>query len=651
MASSADDENESKSAESSRIRTPISSMDSSMIVSDMGDGLATRYDEETASSHSMSMTKIVDAKTTQLYAEARQAAAQSDGLESALAKLNRALSLRPQISQYYADRAEIFIQIADFRSAILNLKKAHSLDPKNSTLFERLAFANFFYGQILFDEKYFDDALTYFRIAVRMRPDRVGYHVRCAVALSALGRHGECLDLINKRLRLDRANPDLYVVRARLQEMFSNTTLAYYDVKSALELEGSHAEAISMLRSIESKAVEMKDAAVQQSLSGNSKDALQRLTSAIQTNPSVASYHVLRGTIYRRLGDFESAVDDFLIALDKCGEIGDGDDDDDDVETSRSAQRQLVLTYNDFAVECFTKKYYNEAVVLLNKAIKAEKAEVGLYVNRGDCFYCMRELAFSLADYQQALDLGGDGDVRSRLSVVHGEMGVNEFEAGRYDKASEHFTSAIDNNGLIPRYYVCRAHCRYARDEATGALDDVVAALALQPENDDAVALLQRLCPGQKVDALLRRGRGAEIAAKFRERIESKSGFSNRRSVESEEEGVETVARQLAASISFDLERVESQQVDRTSEETPLDGDKDVVDASVAKRRVVAPSLSRRRVPDLKACMKEREFHAEIYYGKKKMDLMVERVLRKRIVLDYVGPRLAKSPMNAVTSM
>ncbi len=48
-----------------------------------------------------------------------------------------------------------------------------------------------------------------------------------------------------------------------------------------------------------------------------------------------------------------------------------------------NASKQLVLTYNDFAMECFRQRHFNEAVLLLNKAIKEEKKEKGLYVNRG----------------------------------------------------------------------------------------------------------------------------------------------------------------------------------------------------------------------------------------------------------------------------
>ena len=83
-----------------------------------------------------------------------------------------------------------------------------------------------------------------------------------------------------------------------------------------------------------------------------------------------------RGALHRKLNDFNAAIDDFLLALDKC-------DHNEESPVYSSAQRQLLLTYNDFAVECFTKGFYDEAIILLNKAIKGEKNEKGLYINRG----------------------------------------------------------------------------------------------------------------------------------------------------------------------------------------------------------------------------------------------------------------------------
>lgn len=43
--------------------------------------------------------------------------------------------------------------------------------------------------------------------------------------LAALQRHGECLSLVNRQLEVDKQNPDLYVMRARLHEMFNNVSI------------------------------------------------------------------------------------------------------------------------------------------------------------------------------------------------------------------------------------------------------------------------------------------------------------------------------------------------------------------------------------------------------------------------------------------
>ena len=76
------------------------------------------------------------------------------------------------------------------------------------------------------------------------------------------------------------------------------------------------------------------------------------------------------------MGNFNNAVDDFLLSLDKT-------DHDESSPIYQSGMRQLILSYNDFGIQCFNRGYFDEAVSLLNKAIRAEKAEKGLYINRG----------------------------------------------------------------------------------------------------------------------------------------------------------------------------------------------------------------------------------------------------------------------------
>lgn len=81
-----------------------------------------------------------------------------------------------------------------------------------------------------------------------------------------------------------------------------------------------------------------------------------------------------RGALLRRLKDFSAACKDLAKARQLCADEG---------PEAQEAQRQLVLTYNDRAVHCYTLGRLDEAVMLLGQALRDERTEEGLYVNRG----------------------------------------------------------------------------------------------------------------------------------------------------------------------------------------------------------------------------------------------------------------------------
>ena len=53
-----------------------------------------------------------------------------------------------------------------------------------------------------------------------------------------------------------------------------------------------------------------------------------------------------RGSLYRQSYLYNKAVDDFLQAMEKCGHCYEH-------ATYQEASKQLILTYNDFAIQCF----------------------------------------------------------------------------------------------------------------------------------------------------------------------------------------------------------------------------------------------------------------------------------------------------------
>ncbi|KAK7094923.1 tetratricopeptide repeat protein 16-like isoform X2 [Littorina saxatilis] len=442
--------------------------------------------------NTVSLSDIVDAKAYEHFQKALHLQTEGRWVD-VITSLSKAINLKGDEAVFYRQRGEAFVQLCDFQSAILNYKKACLLASNDVSAYQRLTFLFYFHGQCLFDQRLYPEALEAFSRAAEMDPDNVGYHIRSISCLAALQRHGECLALVNKRLEVDHDNPDLYVMRARLHEMFRNTTLCYYDVKDALGLQPDHPEAVQMMMSLERKAAESKLQAMQLNIVGKHREALQKISIAIETNPSVAEYHVLRGALHRKLNDFNAAIDDFLLALDKC-------DHNEESPVYSSAQRQLLLTYNDFSVECFTKGFYDEAVILLNKAIKGEKNEKGLYINRGDCFFKQGELNFALQDYLQALELdGSDTAVGARISVIHNEFGVNLYQEKNYVDAEAKFSLALQYNPHVGQYYISRSRARYMLEDMAGARHDLLLGLLLDPTNEDILSILARLFPGRSV--------------------------------------------------------------------------------------------------------------------------------------------------------
>jgi tetratricopeptide (TPR) repeat protein len=145
-----------------------------------------------------------------------------------------------------------------------------------------------------------------------------------------------------------------------------------------LKLSPENEEAVKLMRQLTETAENLRNSGLILGLNNRLEDGIGKMSSAIAFNPEKAEYHLQRGILYKRVRDFNSAIDDFLLGLDKLNK-----QEETNSELELNFQRQMLLTYNEFAIQCFEKKFYDDAIVLLNKAIKADKTEKGFYVNRG----------------------------------------------------------------------------------------------------------------------------------------------------------------------------------------------------------------------------------------------------------------------------
>ncbi|XP_077162263.1 tetratricopeptide repeat protein 16 isoform X2 [Paroedura picta] len=426
--------------------------------------------------------------------------------EKAITCYSKALNLDPKKVELYEQKAEAFLRLCDFQSAALHLRKAYFMAPVKEECLGRLAFVLYLQGQSLYEHQVYLDALESFTQACELQPRNTLFRRRSIACLAALKRYNECLQMVNEEVVRDQTNADLFVLRARLYKYFGKPTPCFYNVREALAIDPGHTEAQLLLEKLRKKAQKNKDQAVSKALKGNLQGALFKINRAIENIPLDADYFLFRGSVLRRLKDFSAAIEDYLKAMETCAA------EEAASQVGAEARTQVLLTYNDFAVHCYTKGFYEEAVLLLNKAIKGEKTEKGLYINRGDCFLKLGELNFAIADYQQALEVGPiDAGLQKRISWLYNEMGLQEFRKRRYPEAEAYFSQAIERNPLEVQHYLHRCKTRMFLQEVMGAKEDIATALLLNPMSEECHTLANSLFLGEDIQTIIH-SKVAELA-------------------------------------------------------------------------------------------------------------------------------------------
>ncbi|KFW05420.1 Tetratricopeptide repeat protein 16, partial [Fulmarus glacialis] len=149
----------------------------------------------------------------------------------------------------------------------------------------------------------------------------------------------------------------------------------------ALELEPQHRKAQALRQRLLRRGQEAKVEAVSETLCRDLRGALLKISFAIKSDLSAAEFFTLallflslchRGALLQWLKDFSAACED-LARVRELGTPGGPE--------AQEARQQLALTY-DCAVHCYTLGRFDEAVMLLGKALRDERREKGLYVNR-----------------------------------------------------------------------------------------------------------------------------------------------------------------------------------------------------------------------------------------------------------------------------
>ncbi|XP_062873774.1 tetratricopeptide repeat protein 16 isoform X2 [Trichomycterus rosablanca] len=519
--------------------------------------------------------------------------------ERAVTCFTKAIMLQPKQTQLYLERAEAYIQLCDFKSAALDYKHVCNMEPQITAYLHRLAFIYYLQGQCCFDQGMFLEALTSFTKAAELRPNFQPYHMRRLACLSALGRYIDCICLATNWIEKGTPSSDLFTFRARSYHQLN---------QAALKLNPNCPEAQTLLMKLEQVAQSCRQQAVTKAVAGELSDSLSKITTALEHNPEKAQYYLFRGILYRRLKDFTAAIEDLVLAVEFSNTEpkhpkGQKPEDFEDVE--KDANTQLVLTYNDFAVHCFSQGFYSEAITLLTKAINKQRDESGLFINRGDCFFKQKELRFALADYQQADELDPQNTtIWLRLAVAHNKLGLHSYNNLHFQEAAERFSAAIKYNPGEAQYYGNRARANSRTHNMEEANRDAIRALVLDPTNDELVALVLQLFPGCFPSDVLSSGTAQMLKAQLMEQIQNWKLVGSPQS-----------------SLSNNFARMDIRHDSHSQSETDSKSPTSVKDVKIKSKKSVSSK--------------------DTVVSKEKVTSTVKKLLHKRESLSYTGPRLA----------
>ncbi|XP_068452386.1 tetratricopeptide repeat protein 16 isoform X2 [Clinocottus analis] len=496
----------------------------------------------------LQMSLIVQSKAAQHRSNGDEAMGTSQ-YEKAVVCFSKAINLQPEQARLHESQAEAYLQLCDFQSAAACYKRAGMLAPGRYDA--RLAFVYFLQGHCLFDRGLFLEALQAFSRAVQLKPGCRTYEVKSLSCLAAAGHATDGLKLVTDWMLLDGPTSDLYLLRARLYQLLRQMTRCHEDVRCALALAPHSPQAASLLLQLQDAAERHRREAVDAALSGRLPDALSRANMALENCPRDARLYLFRGFLYRRLKDFTAAIEDLVQAVELSeeeeeekkkekevrGQTEAGEQQEEGQEERGSmeqeAQLQLVLTYNDFAVECFSRGLYAEATLLLNRAVQEERGRAGLYLNRGDCFFRQGEWCFALADYQQAQEMlhPGDPAARLRLAVLHSTLGAACFQDGCFQEAVDLFSLALLCDASSARYYEFRSKAFRKLANPEAARRDLVCTLVLDPGGDELPAMLMDLFPGLTAEDVLSSSTGQAVRAQLMENIKTCSAAFDQQSL------------------------------------------------------------------------------------------------------------------------
>lgn len=208
------------------------------------------------------------------------------------------------VSYVIPDYGEIGLQAhqkSEYKTAIDNYTKAINLDPNNTKknndkIYLQLGSAKYSLGLN-------EEAITDFNKALELNPKNVDALGHRGIVKSQLGHHEEAITDFDEAIKLKPNDPGLLNTRGVIRYIFKQYEAAINDFDKALKINARHAGSLHYRGLVKVQL-------------GQNEEAIEDMNEAITINPNDASMYNSLGDVYERIGDYDKARHNYLMARD-----------------------------------------------------------------------------------------------------------------------------------------------------------------------------------------------------------------------------------------------------------------------------------------------------------------------------------------------
>lgn len=216
----------------------------------------------------------------------------------------------------------------------------------------------------------------------------------------------------------------------------------------------------------------------------NYKCALLWLSKGLKYFPNHPECLIMRSSVYKHIKNLGLAIKDLDLAQKYIKS-----------EIYKSKINEIISsTYNELAVNTINKNLLNEAIKLLNEAIKYSPNNKYLYINKGDCFFKSKDYNSANSEYLKAFKLDGESqEIKARIATVLFKYAILCFNSKEYNNCINYLKKSLEYTPLCSEFYLLTARCFLKLNDKFSAIINLEKGLEVNPEHRDCILMMKNI--------------------------------------------------------------------------------------------------------------------------------------------------------------